>query len=87
MDFEWDENKQQSNIKKHGIDFVDAVKIWLGPTRVIQSSSTSGETRWLAIGLYSNVEIAVVFTMRRDVRRIISARRASRNERKEFGRD
>ena len=87
MDFEWDENKQQSNIEKYGIDFVDAVKIWLGPTRVIQSSSTSGEIRWLAIGLYNNVEIAVVFTMRGDVRRIISARRASRNERKEFGRD
>jgi uncharacterized DUF497 family protein len=87
MEFEWDENKRAVNVAKHGIDFVDAVTIWnssmLDPfaERVME-----GERRVTAIGLPSTSEIiiAVVYTLRSDTIRIISARRARRNEREDY---
>ena len=85
MQFEWDENKRKSNIEKHGIDFVDAVKIFDG--FIIRRKDTRadyGEDRYVTTGLLDNVEITVIYTPRNDKRRIISARRARVSERKEY---
>jgi uncharacterized protein len=85
MLFEWDESKRRANLAKHHIDFRDAKRVFDGP--VIESmESHSGEDRTFAIGLMEDIEIVVVYVMRRERRRIISARRAHCNERQEYKR-
>ncbi|MEM7240581.1 MAG: BrnT family toxin [Pseudomonadota bacterium] len=81
--FQWNEDKNASNIQKHGIDFVDAVQIFDEP-HLLVPSKYAAEERWIAIGLLSNKEIAVIHMYRGAVTRIISARRARRNERKQY---
>ena len=83
MLFEWDESKRQSNLAKHHIDFQDALRIFDGP--VFEKASRSrGEDRIVAIGLIEDVEIVVVYAIRGKRRRIISARRAHRDERQDY---
>jgi hypothetical protein len=81
MDFDWDEDKRQTNLAKHGIDFVRAKEIWEAPVLEIPSPQTHhAEARYLALGVVDGEVIAVVFTWRRRIRRIISARKARNNE-------
>lgn len=81
-EFEWDEKKNFINIEKHGVDFEDAIAIFLGPTLEAEDTRRSyGETRMIAYGAINSHVLAVVYTMRGDVCRIISARKAKRNER------
>lgn len=81
--FEWDEAKRWLVLEKHGIDFVDAVRVFAGP-KLVLSSPRGDEPRWMAIGYVNGRCIAVVFTRRDDVVRIITARRARDYERKAF---
>ena len=81
--FEWDENKRRSVLERHGIDFEDAVQIFDGPVWETVSPRT-GEQRWLAIGVVNGIEIAVVYTIRNSRRRIITARRAGKDERRDY---
>ena len=81
--FEWDENKRRSVIEQHGIDFEDAVQIFDGPVRETLSPRMN-EERWLAVGVVDGIEIAVVYTIRNGRRRIITARRARTNERRDY---
>lgn len=83
MLFEWDEGKRQANLAKHFIDFQDAITIFDGPVFEVARPRHT-EDRVLAIGLMEDVEIVVVYVMRGGSRRIISARRAHRNERKDY---
>ncbi|MDE2008162.1 MAG: BrnT family toxin [Rhodospirillales bacterium] len=79
--FEWDPAKCARNLRQHGIDFQDAIAIWQGP--VLQRRSDRGaDARFLAFGRVHGILIAVVWTSRGDGRRIISARRARRDERR-----
>ncbi len=86
--FEWDEAKNRSNKKKHGIDFETAQLIFDDPHCISFVERVSdGEERWHAIGSIENIiVIVVVHTYREEVSaeviRIISARRATRHERK-----
>ena len=86
--FEWDEAKNRSNKKKHGIDFETARLIFDDPHCISFVERVSdGEDRWHAIGSIENIiVIVVVHTYREEVSdeviRIISARRATRHERK-----
>ncbi len=81
MNFDWDEEKRLGNIDKHGIDFLDAKEIWQGEVVEIPSPQAQhGEERYIALGLLQGRVIAVVFTWRRRIRRIISARKARTNE-------
>jgi uncharacterized protein len=86
--FEWDEAKNRSNKKKHGIDFGTAQLIFDDPHCISFIERVSdGEERWHAIGSIENIiVIVVVHTYREEVSdeviRIISARRATRHERK-----
>ena len=83
MLFEWDESKRQTNLAKHGIDFRDAIRVFDGP--VFESMNRRrGEERIVAIGSIEGIEIVLVYVMRDKQRRIISARRAHRNERQDY---
>ena len=85
MDFEWDEAKNEANIAKHGIGFLGAARIFDGPTLTFEDARRDyGETRMVAIGLLEDQETQVVYTMRGQLCRIISARRARRNERRAY---
>jgi uncharacterized DUF497 family protein len=85
MLFEWDEIKRQANLAKHLIDFADAVRVFEGPV-FEKVQRRHGENRVLAVGLLEDVEIVVIYAMRGKYRRIISARRANRNERQDYAR-
>ena len=85
MNFEWDGDKNAANIEKHGIDFSDAKRIFEGPTlERIDDRKAYGETRIAAVGIVENRELFVVYTTRGQTRRIISARKANRHERKAY---
>jgi len=77
--FEWNEQKRVANIAKHGIDFEDAA-IALQQPRLEFPSDRNGETRILAICPDTDTLIAVAYTTRDTTCRIISARRARKNE-------
>lgn len=81
--FEWDDDKCELNFEKHHIDFDDAITIFDGPV-IRKRSDRGGETRHLAVGLLEGIEIAVIYTERNGVCRIISARRARKNEREAY---
>lgn len=83
IDFEWDQSKRAANVLKHGIDFDDAIRIFDGLVFTRQSDQKN-EERFVAIGEFDEVILAVVFTLRGDTRRIISARRARPNEKRDY---
>ena len=83
MLFEWNEEKRKLNLAKHRIDFEDAIGIFEGPV-FERTVARHGETRIVAIGLMEDVEIVVVYVIRGKRRRIVSARRAHRNERQDY---
>lgn len=81
--FEWDEAKRHVNILKHGIDFEDAA-LALSLPRLEYPSDRHGEKRTVAICPEQARLIAVTYTMRGEICRIISARVARTNERREY---
>ena len=87
MDFEWDEEKDRSNQAKHAISFDEAIAIFADAGIVVLDVTRieDGEDRWKAIGLIEAKLFAVTFTMRDDVCRIISARRANSKEERIHG--
>lgn len=80
---EWDEAKATSNRRTHGIDFDEAIGALYGPV-LLSRSDRNNEERWLAIGETDGRVVAVVFTWRGDTLRIISARRARKNEARSY---
>ena len=63
MEFEWDEDKRQSNLRKHGIDFVRAAAIFNGPVlEKVDNRYNYGETRFVALGEVEGVVLFVVIT-------------------------
>jgi uncharacterized protein len=79
--YEWDEEKNA----KHGIDFDAAIRIFDGPVlEHVDDRHDYGEHRMTAIGAIEGLEFTVVYTVRNDARRIISARRSHPNERKAY---
>lgn len=83
--FEWDENKRHLTLAKHKIDFVDAAEVFSGPYLKLIGKSEI-EQRFIAVGHVKGNFIAVVFTERGEVIRIITARRARENEREAYTR-
>jgi uncharacterized DUF497 family protein len=85
MDSEWDEAKRLPNFRKHGIDFVDAARIFDRPFVETEDLRRDyGERRYRAFGEFDGRVIQVIYTWRRDRRRIITARRARRDERRAY---
>lgn len=81
--FAWDESKRAINLEKHGIDFRDAIGIFDGP-HLTTKTIRNDEIRMVSLGRVAESVIAVVWTDRGGVVRIISARAARRNERQVF---
>ena len=86
MRYSWDEDKNRSNIERHGIAFEDAKRIFDGSTlERVDDRFDYGEIRVYAIGLVNGLEITVIYTDRvNDERRIISAWRAEPHERRAY---
>lgn len=81
MKFEWDDAKRKSNIKKHGIDFVDTPMIFAGYTLTMEDDRFDyGEDRFVTLGILEGRIVAVVHTESEDVIRIISIRKATKYE-------
>ena len=86
MRFRPDPAKAASNLKKHGASFADAEGVFQDPLAVtVEDPDAEGEQRFISIGLGSAGELlVVVWTERDDECRVISARRATRKERKQY---
>jgi len=86
--FIWDEKKNHANLKKHGVDFNDAVRAWYDPDRLDffdEEHSTKSEVRWIFLGAVTGVVLFVVETEPdEDTVRIISARRAFKYEKERY---
>lgn len=89
MTFEWDDNKEQINIKKHGMDFETASRVFDDENRleIYDDLHSDYEDRYITIGMIDEITCIamVVYTERdTDVIRIISARRATPKERRKY---
>lgn len=85
MKFEWDEQKNQINIEKHGISFDDAKAIF-DDVRItaVDTRQSYGEIRNISLGTVHGRICVVVYTERNGVTRIISARKANQRERRRY---
>jgi uncharacterized DUF497 family protein len=82
MNFEWDESKNQINISKHGLDFLDSWEVFDQPMlRKLDARQEYGEERFLGFGMLHKEIVTIVFTERDDTIRVISLRKARRDER------
>ena len=86
MDFEWDERKRLANVAKHGVDFVRAIRIWENDRVLIVEDRRRDyrERRFQAFGFVDGMLLMAAFTWRGRQCRLISARRASRDERQAY---
>ena len=86
MKFEWDDNKNAANFDKHGIHFENAIGIFKGPVLThVDDRADYGEVREISTGeIAGSVVVVIVHTDRPQARRVISARLASRKERKAY---
>lgn len=89
MLFEWDDNKEQINIKKHGMDFTTASRVFDDEYRleIYDDLHSDYEDRYITIGMIDEITCIamVVYTERgTDVIRIISARKATPKERRKY---
>ena len=83
--FEWDEEKNRINQRKHKISFEEASTIFEGPVLSLEDEGYHDELRERSYGLIGGVVVAcVIHTDRDGTTRIISARKATANERKHF---
>ena len=76
MVFEFDTQKSERNLAKHGIDFVAAQKLWDDPNLLEIPARTEDEPRFVVIGQIDRKHWSAVITYRNDVIRIISVRRS-----------
>lgn len=84
MQFEWDEEKEKKNIEKHGIDFETAARVFGDENRLefYDETHSESEDRYITIGLIDKVAyiVMVVYTEREEAIRLISARKATKQE-------
>jgi len=89
--FEWDPLKAASNLKKHGVSFEEAVEVFVDPLQLnILDEANEGEERWITLGntkahkLRLVVHTYMVYHKQQIIIRIISARRATRHEQRQY---
>lgn len=81
MEFKWSESKRESNIQKHGLDFVDAPSVFNGLTYTFEDDRFSySEQRYVTLGLLAQYPVSIVHTENDHEIRIISFRKATKNE-------
>ena len=87
MLFEWDNEKRESNLDKHGVDFSRAVLIFRNPVlERPHDRKDYGEDRWRAVGHWKSYYMIVIYPWRGETRPIISAWKAGKNEQEEYNR-
>jgi|SRR6185437_317780 len=87
MKFEWDENKNITNVEKQGLNFQDAKELFTNGSLyfTVDNRKAYGEIRYSGLGYINGRLLNVVFTQRHpDIIRIISFRRANNREKKHF---
>ena len=85
---EWDPRKAATNLRKHGIDFADAVAVLADDLATTVPDEDAGEERFVTLGPDAMGRLlVVVYTWRCENIRVVSARRATRRERKQYGSD
>jgi uncharacterized protein len=90
MEFEWNPDKAASNLRKHGISFddaADAIRRDFSLVEVVDLDSDPSEERVKAYAMLDGVVLTIIFTMRGDVCRLISARRADKHEQDTYYRE
>ncbi len=85
MEFDWDEAKRRSNLRKHGIDFIDVPAVFEGDIVTVEDDRFRyGEQRFVTFGLLQGRVVAIVHTELEDCTRIISARKATKYEQRTY---
>ena len=89
MRFIWDEDKRRENLAKHGIDFGDAWEMFAGPMlEFLDDKENYGEDRLIGLGFIQGRVVVIVYSEpEEDTIRVISLRKASKNERESFEKD
>jgi len=85
MEFEWDPEKAALNLRKHRVSFEEAASVFGDPLAITfdDPDHSAGEKRWLTFGLSNENRLLIIsHTWRKPKSRLISARRATRHERK-----
>jgi uncharacterized DUF497 family protein len=83
IESEWDDQKRRSNLRKHGIDFQDAIDVFDGRPATTTFSDFQDETRFVTIAMVDNKYITIVWTPRGNRIRLISARRSRDAEKRQ----
>ena len=86
LDFEWDSDKAEANLQKHDVSFTEACEVLLDPfVYPIEAREVDDESRDAAIGLTRKWRLLyVAYAWRKLAIRIISARKATKTERKHY---
>ena len=84
MDFEWDEKKRAINLRVHGLDLMDATRLFDGRPVYSYPSPRHGEERFVTVGLMAGRFFAVVWTECTKAIRLISFRRARDAEERKY---
>ena len=86
MELEWDGSKADSNLEKHGIDFADAATVLFDDFAVtVRDDSIDEDERYVTLGIDALGRcLVVVYTWREEIVRLISARLATRAERRRY---
>jgi uncharacterized protein len=81
MRFTWDEAKRKRNLKDHGLDFVDAKRVFEGLTYTYEDDRFRyEEQRFVTLGLFKGMPVSIVHTESEDRIQIISFRKATKRE-------
>jgi hypothetical protein len=82
LQFEWDSSKAALNLRNHRISFPYATMVFLDPHRqeMLDTREEYGEERWIVLGRVDEWTLVVVYTLRGSNLRLISARKADRND-------
>jgi uncharacterized DUF497 family protein len=85
MKYEWDYRKARTNLRKHGVDFADAVAVLEDEMGITTSDVRHKEARFVTVGMDALGRILiVVYTWRGETIRLVSARRATPAERRQY---
>ncbi len=85
MEFDWNEGKREANLRNHGIDFVGIEEVFEGETvTILDDRFDYGEQRFVTFGILEGRWVAVVHTETDELIRIISVRKATKNEKESY---
>ena len=85
MRFGWDDQKRDSNLSKHGLDFGDAPEVFAGLTLTVRDDRFEyGEYRFLTLGMLKDIVVLVAHTETDEEIRVISMRKATKNEKERY---